>query len=381
MIYKPLSKTMRMRFNAPKSNMKITQITAQAWDVPMRFPYRSAQRVTTTARNVLVSVTLSDGSTGYGESAPATYVTGETQETVLAETQRLATQLRGLSVEDADVLLRTCKLPGARGALETALCDAQARAANVPLYRFLGGTENSPTERTTDLSLPILPPDEAKVRANQAAQNGFRALKIKVGSGSLPDDETRVRAIASAAPQVTLRLDGNQGFPPDEAVRLMEQLADLHTRIELLEQPTKAGDDDALFFVARRVSVPVFADEAVHDADDARRLLERGACRGVVLKMAKSGLRDTTEIARTVYEAGGTCLFGCMMETRIAVGAALHLSLALGPSIVPMLDLDGHLLVRDEELLTGGLTQIRDVLRVDKNAPGLGLTLQHPLPQ
>ena len=56
--------------------MNVAAIDVFPWDVPMRAPYRSAQRMTTTAHNVLVIVRLEGGATGYGESAPAASPTG-----------------------------------------------------------------------------------------------------------------------------------------------------------------------------------------------------------------------------------------------------------------------------------------------------------------
>lgn len=355
----------------------LQRIEVVRWDVPMRSPYRSAQRVTTTARNVLVKVTLEDGSVGFGESAPATYVTGETQDSVFAALSAYADALNAGTGGFGPAFRALTTLPGAWSALVCAAVDAQARQAKLPLYRLLlvtGGLV-APIDPTlsTDLSLPILPPDEAGTRAAEAAAQGFRALKIKVGGPDRADDAARVRAVAAAAPAATLRLDGNQGFAPEEAVEFLESLSDLLPRVEMLEQPTKAGDDAALAFVSARVPCPVFADESCHGPADATRLIETGACKGVVLKLAKTDIAKCQQIARAARNAGGVCMFGCMMETRVAVTAALHLALSLGPETVPMLDLDGHLLVDDEGLVEGGLTQTGDILRVDPAAPGLGL--------
>jgi L-alanine-DL-glutamate epimerase-like enolase superfamily enzyme len=341
----------------------------------MRAPYRSAQRITTTAHNVLVNVTLADGAVGYGESAPATYVTGETQASVLETVQSRIPALIGREPGAAAEWLGAdlSVTPGARGALETALLDAAARTAGMPLFRFLAGGANSVTAMATDLSLPILPPEEAAQRAAAAAQEGFRVLKIKVGGGDLAEDEARVRAVAGAAPAAMLRLDGNQGFSAEEAVQLYVSLADLAPQIELFEQPTLAGDDAAMAYVQQKLPCPVFADESVHHPEDARRLIESGVCRGVVLKLAKSGMRETRRIAEAAHRAGGRCLFGCMMETRIGITAALQVAVALGQEVVPYLDLDGHLLVNDEGLVAGGVKRNGDVLSLEAEAAGLGV--------
>lgn len=340
----------------------------------MRAPFRSAQRLTTTAHNVLITLRLEDGSTGYGESAPAAYVTGETQTTALAAARAIAPELVGREEDAISSLLaeRLADAPGARGALEFALADARARSAGVPLFLLLGGDAHRAPRLATDLSLPILSPEEAGARAARAAVDGFRTIKIKVGGGDLSEDAARVRAVAAAAPAARLRLDGNQGFTAEEAVRFVEALGDLASRVELLEQPTRAGDDAAMAFVSARVSCPVYADEAVRSVADARRLVGSGACSGVVLKVAKTGLWGTRDVAGATVAAGGRCLFGCMLETRVGIGAAVHLALALGLAVMG-LDLDGHLLVDDAALVEGGFRQEGDVLIADPRAPGLGL--------
>ena len=366
--------------------MKITDWSVHALDVPMRSPYRSAQRTTTTAHNVLLTVTINDTFVGVGESAPATYVTGETQESVRLAVERF---FAGHAQDTPESLLQRAATelaaaPGALGAVEIAVQDAVAKAKKVPLYSVLN--PEAPISagrilRVTDLSLPILPPEEAGRRVGEAAAQGFRTFKIKVGAGDIGEDVARVRAVANAAPGSRLRLDGNQAFTPETAFALLDGLTDLFDRIELFEQPTPAGDDGAMLAVHRALpdAIPVFADESCHDADDARRLLETGTCGGVVLKLAKSGLSGAAKIAWATQEAGGVCLFGCMMETRIGIGAALHLAVALGEAAVPMLDLDGHLLTNDAALLAGGFTQTADALEVAPETAGLGVFVSNDL--
>lgn len=344
----------------------VTEKEALPFDLPMRAPYRSAQRTTTVARNVLVRLMAqNEGRTwcGWGESSPAEYVTGETQESVL----------RALSADGSDAEFAAS--PGAFGAMEMALIDANGQQEAKPAFQILNPMRTMPTlSWRTDLSLPILPVNEITTRASEAGHNGFGILKLKVGSGDFGLDLERVRGVAAAAPNAILRLDGNQGFPADDAVRFIESLNDLHGRIQLFEQPTQAGDDDAMRSVTSRIHVPVFADEAVKTVEDARRLVSDCGCKGVVLKLAKSGLFVTQYIARAVHEGGGVCLMGCMMESRIGIAAALHLAVALGGEICPYLDLDGHMLVNDEEFVSGGFTQVGDMLTLDANAPGLGIT-------
>ncbi|MBC8139230.1 MAG: hypothetical protein H8F28_25430, partial [Fibrella sp.] len=119
--------------------MKITDWQVREWDVPMRSPYRSAQRLTTTAHNILLTVTVEGEFTGVGESAPATYVTGETQASVMDTLRRFFANHGPMSSEAvlARAATELADAPGARGAVEIAVQDAIARAMGVPLYRLL----------------------------------------------------------------------------------------------------------------------------------------------------------------------------------------------------------------------------------------------------
>ena len=87
------------------------------------------------------------------------------------------------------------------------------------------------------------------------------------------------------------------------------------------------------------VSLPIMADEAVWDVEDARRLVDRGACDLLNIKLAKTGgLRGALAIADVARAAGIECMLGAMMEPRISITAAAHLAIA-HPAIT-MIDLD-----------------------------------------
>ena len=78
----------------------------------------------------------------------------------------------------------------------------------------------------------------------------------------------------------------------------------MHDRIQLFEQPTKKDEDDALRFVCERSAIPVFADESAHRTRDAGELIRATGCKGVVLKLAKTGIRGTVKMALSARDAG-----------------------------------------------------------------------------
>ncbi|HET7541790.1 MAG TPA: dipeptide epimerase, partial [Polyangiaceae bacterium] len=64
--------------------VSIADVTAVPLDIELNEPFGIATGAQISAQNVLVSVTLSDGTTGLGEAAPFPAVNGETQAAVLA---------------------------------------------------------------------------------------------------------------------------------------------------------------------------------------------------------------------------------------------------------------------------------------------------------
>src|SRR6266849_5620119 len=73
----------------------IRSITVEPLNIPMLEPFTIATGTTTEVRNVLITITLEDGSFGYGEAAPFPPSTGETQETALAAAHGCAELLKG----------------------------------------------------------------------------------------------------------------------------------------------------------------------------------------------------------------------------------------------------------------------------------------------
>jgi L-Ala-D/L-Glu epimerase / N-acetyl-D-glutamate racemase len=349
---------------------EILEIRGELAPYPMKSPFESARRRSSVAENVLVTIRLAGGTTGYGEASPAAYVTGETPATVLQAVEVAARDLAGLSVSRtrlwAQRLQAMADQPTARSAVEMALLDALARVWKVPLWVYFGGAQ---AEVRTDLSIPITHPDQAGVIAAEAASLGYRSLKIKVGGPDREADLERVCAVSRAAPGAGIRLDANQGFDVEEALAFLRNCASRSVPVELLEQPVPAGDWEGLSAVTRRSPVPVIADEAVVDARAALRVAATGAAHGVNIKLAKAGLLGALQIIAIARAAGLKLMIGCMLESLLGIGAALHL--ACGTGAFDYLDLDSHALIG---LTPPGLpfTQEGDILRVDPRHPGIG---------
>lgn len=330
--------------------MKITDIQVGDISLPLRRPFKTALRTVAAVNDVVVRICTDDGAFGYGEAPPTAVITGDTRGSILTAIEDyIRPALLGMDVLDLPGIMQ--RLHGClahnttpKAAVDMAVYDLWAQAQGQPLYRLLGG-ERSVIE--TDLTISVNPVDEMVADSLSAVEQGFRILKIKVGKDSQADLD-RISAIRQAVgPDILLRLDANQGWSAEEAVRILTALEDRGLKLELVEQPVPAWDFDGLRFIRQRVSTPILADESVFSVHDARRLLDMGAADYINIKLMKTGgIYKALEICRTAEEYGARCMVGCMLESRLSVAAAAHL--AAGQGVVTMADLDGPSLCAED---------------------------------
>jgi L-alanine-DL-glutamate epimerase-like enolase superfamily enzyme len=119
----------------PHSNLSptlIARLTAEPLNLSLQEPFTIATGRLTSARNVLVRVTLSDGTVGLGEAAPFPPSGGETQETTIAAIEGMIPLVEGQDAAHwrplADRLIASFEHQGAaRTGVDMAVLDALTR--------------------------------------------------------------------------------------------------------------------------------------------------------------------------------------------------------------------------------------------------------------
>jgi o-succinylbenzoate synthase len=351
--------------------------------VPLHTPFVTALRRTTTTDTVVVRVTDTDGTTGWGEAPQVWQVTGESLDGATAcVEQMLAPLVVGRDVDDwgevaASLQRAVARNFGAKAAVDVALHDLMARRADVPLAAYLaqGLVAAAPAEPqtrvATDVTLSAGSADDLAATAVRRVAEGFEVLKLKVGTDAATD-VARVRAVREAVgPGPTLRLDANQGWRPHEAVVVVNALADADLGVELVEQPVAGEDVEGLAWVRARVALPLMADEAVYGMVDLDRCARLGAADLVNIKLAKCGSIGTAlALLERAREHGFGTMVGSMMESAIGVGAMACVAAASPTSVVD--DLDAAWWAADSPLV-GGPVYRAGVLELSAG-PGLGVS-------
>ncbi|MBI5000733.1 MAG: dipeptide epimerase [Euryarchaeota archaeon] len=325
--------------------MKIESIELRLLELPRRERFVIATGSSDVVRNWLVKVTV-DGSTGHGCAAPNS-VTRETAEGIETSLLRLRDRLQGHEVDGPTDLSRRMdealsRASAAKAGLDLAFHDALARGKGQPLAEFLGG-KCGPV--LTDMTIGIMPLKETVEKARANVSNGFKALKLKVGT-SMKDDVARVLAVrATIGESVALRIDANQGYSERKALRFIEAIKG--AGVELVEQPVKAAWWNPMARISAASPIPVMADETVRSFEDVERAFDLGISH-INVKLAKcGGIHQAQRIAELARERGGKIMVGCMGESGISLAGALHFASAYS-DVVRWADLDSQfMLVRD----------------------------------
>jgi L-alanine-DL-glutamate epimerase-like enolase superfamily enzyme len=294
----------------------------------------------------------------------------ETLEGVTRACQACADKLRDLNPLNtqralADLAELTNGYPAVQCAFDVLLYDLLGLWSGLPLFRLLGGyRDRIPTSIT--LGLDDVPATVEMAR--KRAQDGFRILKLKGGLDP-EGDVRRVRAVHRALPDLTLRLDADQGYSVRAALDVARAL---EGKLEFLEQPTPADDLVALRQVTENSPVPILADESMRGPASALEIVNQRAAHGISTKLAACGGLDCARQVDTIARAGRlSTMVGCLNEPALLIAAGL--AFALSSPNVRYGDLDGHFDLENDPSVPG--FQFVDGWLIASVTPGLGCTV------
>jgi L-Ala-D/L-Glu epimerase len=294
--------------------------------------------------SILVTVALDDGNSGTGEVSTSFAFRHETLEVIGHVLREARYRLKGLVIEDwslwvGDFRKDHIDVPMTVSGLEVALFRACLSQHSISEHAYWGG---SLTRLDTDVTIPYTPDRRSVERwIGAAAARGFTAYKLKVGGHREEDEEllSLVHSILLAlVPGFRLRLDGNQGYRVAAFLRFLNHIEASGYVVELFEQPLPKGDFKGYEKIRNKSGIPILLDESILSVDDARRAIDNNLCDGINIKVAKSGLRESSIIIDLARRAGKKLMIGCMIETMVGLSAPIFL--AAGKGVFDYIDLD-----------------------------------------
>ncbi len=319
------------------------------------FPFTIATGTMHFAQNIFIRMHTDAGFYGTGECSAFPMIVGETQATCYEMAKDFAALWKGkdpLQIEDRMNELHAFTAFNAtiKSAFDMALYDIAAKAAGLPLFRFLGGEKKI---METDLTIGIDEPAKMATTAIDYKSKGVTIIKIKLGKDK-EDDVVRVRSIREAVgEEMMLRIDANQGWDFESAAYALTAMKPFN--IQFCEQPMRHWYDYKLPALKKISPVPIMADESVFNHHDAARMISTDSCSYINIKLSKSGgILEALKINEAAEQHGMRCMMGGMLESRVALSAFAHFASANNNII--FYDMDTCMLGHKTDPVVGGVT-------------------------
>jgi len=310
--------------------MKITEVKLFKVPLTSHEPYYMADgKACDTVDSMVLSIRTDSNLIGWGEVCPIPHYLPAYADGVPAALTELSPILLGADPVGPEALMHKLDkhLLGhdyAKSAIDTALWDLTAKAANLPLYRLLGGKHTS--ELPLYHSITCVAPDVMATIATTAEKSGIKQFQVKLGAdNNWRNDVERLQQVRAAVDESALVYgDWNCGASQLDATRVGNAVSHLDI---MLEQPCASIKECAA--VKNACGLPMKMDESAHDTASLLQAYNLGCMDAVALKLSKFGGLSRMRKARDLCMHLGARM--CIEDTwgsDITTATALHLATA-----------------------------------------------------
>jgi o-succinylbenzoate synthase len=313
--------------------MRIERVTLRQIRMPLVHFFETSFGRTTERDIILVEVT-GGGASGWGEVTAGEnpfYNEEWTASAWLILRDYAIPRVLGRDLDGgaADVAPLTAHIRGhrmARGGLEAAAWDLQARLDNQPLWQTIGG--GARREIPCGVSIGIQNSVDQlldKIAVELAA--GYQRIKMKIKPGW---DVEVVRQVRARFPSIKLMADANSAYTLADAGRL-KQLDEFY--LMMIEQPLAHDDIIDHATLQSKLETPICLDECIRSAHHAEQAIRLRACGILNIKLGRvGGFAEARRVHDVAQAAGVPVWCGGMLEA--GVGRAHNIALSTLPNFV-----------------------------------------------
>lgn len=314
-----------------KTAPRITGVELIPVSSPLKHAFTMREETLRAIDSVLIKLHTDAGIVGVADSGNVSpWYLGETQESVMAMISSVFFPeiLEGEAATNIERIVARMEFlcrenSQAKALVDYALHDIKGKLYGVPVYELLGGRSVDRIKLAWVMS--AAEPGPAVAMARRAVAEGFDALKLKTGHGTLADDIEMVAAVRDAVgPDVKLWVDVNGHWIYQDALQAIRALEPYD--MWFVEQPLPEWDIDGAARLRGKVSTPIYADESARRLVDVQEIIRRDAADGLMIKVPKAGglLRSQQWIA-IAQSAGLSVMCGCMAGCGLEAAAYSHL--------------------------------------------------------
>jgi mandelate racemase len=302
--------------------MKITNIRCRAVSAPMKRPLATSVATLTTSALLLIDLETDAGIVG------RSYLFGMGRQNLPPMASLVAAMTEMVKGDEVAPLELERKLRAryallgvhnvvliAMAGIDIAAWDAFAQSLGQPLVRVLGAAPR-PIPAYNSKGLGIMDLKALVKEAGELVDEGFRAIKLRMGRPDARADMEALRAVKKAiGPDITLMVDFNQALTVGEAMKRSHMIDD-EGGVYWIEEPIRADDFAGAARLARDIRTPIQLGENFMGPEQMAQALAAGAC--------DYAMPDAQRI-------GGVT--GWMRAAALAQGAGIEMSSHLFPEV------------------------------------------------
>lgn len=268
-------------------------------------------------RIILTRVTDDDGAEGWGECTVGEgpfYNEEWTDSAWLVMKEFLAPLVLAKEANNASHIFNLMKpVRGnrmAKGAIEVACWDLEAKKLNIPLWRHLGGVRN---EIACGVSIGIQDSiEELFEKIQKGLDAGYQRIKIKIKPGW---DVEVVKQVRERFGNIQLMGDANSAYTLQD-IDAFYALDNYD--LMMLEQPLAYNDIYDHSILQRKIWTPICLDESIHSSDHAHKAIALSSCRIINVKLGRvGGHSEAKKVEKICRENGMKVWCGGMLESGI----------------------------------------------------------------
>ncbi|MGH9882366.1 MAG: o-succinylbenzoate synthase [Pyrinomonadaceae bacterium] len=353
--------------------MNLRTIELRELRLPLIHFFETSFGRTTARRILLVRVIDNDGVEGWGEctAGEGPFYSEEWIESAWPTMRKfLAPMVLGKAVAaTTDVWGLMNAVRGhrmAKGAIENACWDLEAKRMGVPLWKHLGGTQR---EIACGVSIGIQDsPEELLEKISQELAAGYQRIKIKMKPGW---DLNIVELVRKHFPDIRLMGDANSAYTL-AAVPLFKNLD--RFGLMMVEQPLAHDDIFDHAELQRQITTPVCLDESIRSPADAQHAISLRSCRIVNVKLGRVGGHAEAKRVESVCRENNIPVWcGGMLES--GIGRAHNIAMSTLPGFTLPGDVSASSRYWEEDVIEPPVTVSTHGIITVPDKPGIGFDI------
>jgi O-succinylbenzoate synthase len=328
----------------------------------------------TTRRDIILVEAVGEGMSGWGEVTAGEnpfYNEEWTESAWLILRDYAIPRVLGRELKSAcDVAPLTAQIRGhnmARGGLETAVWDLEARLEAKPLWQKIGA--GARREIPCGVSIGI---QESVAQLLEKIERelgaGYQRIKMKIRPGW---DVDVVRQVRERFPSIKLMADANSAYTLADAAHL-KRLDEFY--LMMIEQPLAHDDIIDHAELQAQLDTPICLDECIRSAHHAEQAIKLRACGIINIKLGRvGGFREARRLHDVAQAAGIPVWCGGMLEA--GIGRAHNIAMATLPNFVLPGDVSASQRYWTRDIIRPPVeTTPRGTIEI-RDAPGFGYEL------